>query len=176
MQQLLVYHRIVYSEEQQFRQKWIWILVLGIFLIETPLFSYLIVKQLIYHQPVGNKPMPDIALTIFSLVMLMLCIGLPYLFYKLKLITEVQEDGIMVRFSPFLRKKILFPEIKSYTVRTYNPIREYGGWGIRYGRKGTAYNVSGNRGVQLELINGKRILIGSQRPEEFVRAINAMMR
>lgn len=28
------------------------------------------------------------------------------------------------------------------------------------------------RGVQLELINGKRLLIGSQKPEELVRAID----
>jgi len=38
--------------------------------------------------------------------------------------------------------------------------------------KGKAYNVSGNRGVQLELLNGGRILIGSQKPEELVKAIN----
>jgi hypothetical protein len=31
--------------------------------------------------------------------------------------------------------------------------------------------VSGNRGLQLELISGERLLIGSQRPEEFLRAI-----
>jgi hypothetical protein len=34
-----------------------------------------------------------------------------------------------------------------------------------------AYNVSGKEGVQLELANGKRILIGSQRAEELARAI-----
>jgi hypothetical protein len=37
--------------------------------------------------------------------------------------------------------------------------------------KGWAYNVRGNRGVQLELANGKRILIGSQRAEELAGAI-----
>ncbi|MDI6783925.1 MAG: DUF6141 family protein, partial [bacterium] len=99
-----------------------------------------------------------------------------YLFSILKLTTEVHEDGIYIRFEPFVRKKILFSEMKQYTARTYRPIREYGGWGIRYGWKGTAYNVSGNRGVQLELNNGKRILIGSQRPEELVRAIKAGMK
>ncbi len=50
-------------------------------------------------------------------------------------------------------------------------MKEYGGWGIRYGMKGMAYNVSGNRGVQLEFETGKRLLIGSQRPEELVSQI-----
>jgi hypothetical protein len=37
-----------------------------------------------------------------------------------------------------------------------------------------AYNVSGNRGVQLELVSGKRILIGSQQAEELAAAIEAV--
>jgi hypothetical protein len=36
-----------------------------------------------------------------------------------------------------------------------------------------AYNVSGDRGVQIELLNGKRLLIGSQRAEELWQAIQA---
>ena len=40
--------------------------------------------------------------------------------------------------------------------------REYGGWGIRGGLRGTkAYNVSGNRGVELMLADGRTVLIGS---------------
>ena len=59
-----------------------------------------------------------------------------------------------------------------WEARTYRPILEYGGWGIRYTMgRGWAYNVSGNQGVQLELASGKRILIGSQRAEELARAI-----
>jgi hypothetical protein len=64
-------------------------------------------------------------------------------------------------------------EIVHRETRTYWPILEYGGWGISYSffGKGWAYNVNGNRGGQLELANGKRILIGSQRAEELARAI-----
>jgi hypothetical protein len=55
-------------------------------------------------------------------------------------------------------------------------MREYGGWGVKYGWAGKAYNISGNRGVQLKLSNGKGLLIGSQRPEELAQAIQAGMR
>jgi hypothetical protein len=56
--------------------------------------------------------------------------------------------------------------IKCY-VRKYNAIAEYGGWGWRLGLfgKGTAYNISGNEGLQLEFINGKKLLIGTQKLE-----------
>lgn len=59
----------------------------------------------------------------------------------------------------------IFP-IKAATViprATNNIERDYGGWGIRYGRKGKAFNVFGSRGLQLEFTNGKRLLIGSQK-------------
>ena len=51
------------------------------------------------------------------------------------------------------------------------PIRDYGGWGIRYGPGGKACNISGKHGVQIELLNGERLLIGSRRSEEFISAI-----
>ncbi len=55
-------------------------------------------------------------------------------------------------------------------------LREYGGWGVKYGRAGKAYNVSGNRSVQLKLSSGKGLLIGSQRPEELAQAIQEGIR
>jgi hypothetical protein len=56
---------------------------------------------------------------------------------------------------------------KSY-VRQYSPIAEYGGWGLRLGLfgKGQAYNVSGDKGLQLEFTTGQRLLIGTNKPEE----------
>ena len=61
-------------------------------------------------------------------------------------------------------------------VHTYDPIGEYGGWGIKYGKMGKAYNVSGNRGVQLEFADRKSILIGSQKPEQLDSAIEQYLK
>ena len=67
-------------------------------------------------------------------------------------------------------------DLKTYEVRTYSALREYGGWGIRWGLNGKAYNVGGNRGVQLELSNGELILIGSRKPDEFAEALALAVR
>ncbi len=157
-----------FSEVQKFRQFWIWAVVIAI----SGLMWYAWVEQLLMHRPFGDRPMPDILLFIFWLIF---GIGLPALFLYGKLIIQVNSDGIYIRFYPFHSHfhKIAFKELKRYEVRNYRPILEYGGWGIRSGLKGKAYNVSGNGGVQLELTNGKRILIGSQRPEELWQAIQA---
>lgn len=45
---------------------------------------------------------------------------------------------------------------------------EYGGWGLRLGGfgKGQAYNISGDKRLQLEFTTGQRLLIGTNKPEE----------
>ena len=93
----------------------------------------------------------------------------------MKLITAVHKDGLTLRFHPLTHQIIPNEHIKTCKVRKYHPIREYGGWGIRYGRKGKAYTVSGTLGVQLELVQEKSLLIGSQRPIELAKAIQAKM-
>jgi hypothetical protein len=117
--------------------------------------------------------MSDTALAIVGPLLILMGIGLPLLFYKMKLLTEVKEDGVYINFVPLSRQVMRFEDIVTCEVRTYRPLREYGGWGVRYGRAGKAYNVSGNRGVQLKLSSGKGLLIGSQRPEELAQAIQA---
>ena len=68
-----------------------------------------------------------------------------------------------------------FHSIQKVEAVTYSPIMEYGGWGLRYGRKGKAYNVSGNKAVFLTLCNEKNVLIGSQKHGELYFFINQMM-
>ena len=56
---------------------------------------------------------------------------------------------------------------------TYSPLVEYGGWGIRGWGKNVALNARGNRGVRLMLMDGRRVLVGSQRAEELAAALGA---
>lgn len=91
------------------------------------------------------------------------------------LLTEIDSENIYIKAKPFLNKKIPFTDIESWTIRTYRPIMEYGGWGIRFSRKGTAYNVSGNKGLQLALNSGKNILIGTQKPDGIRRILKSII-
>lgn len=96
-------------------------------------------------------------------------------FFTLKLNTTVTGEGIHLRTLYFISRTIRFDDIASAEDIHYRPIRDYGGWGIRFGRNGMAYNMSGNRGVKLSLNNGKRVLIGSQRSGELAAAIKTGM-
>ena len=90
-------------------------------------------------------------------------VGFPAFFYKIALDTEVNNEGVCIRFWPFHRKWLVFKyeDILKAEACTYSPLKDYGGWGIRSGPRGKAYNVSGDKGVVLTFRNGKSILIGS---------------
>lgn len=108
-------------------------------------------------------------------------IGTSILFWIMELETVVRSDGLYVRFFPIhLRsKKFTAGDIKKYYTRKYRPFLEYGGWGLKLGVwivNGWSYTASGNKGVQLVLTNGKKLLIGSQKPEELAAAIDTMLK
>lgn len=168
----IVDKEIYFIEIQKFNQRLLWILLLGASVFIAIFFGYGMIKQLVFGQMWGSRPMSNLALTIVGIGTMLFMMGITYLFYSLKLITEVRDDGLNIRFYPLANRIIPYENIKCCEARTYSPIREYGGWGIRFGRKGKAYNVSGNRGVQLELSEGKPLLIGSQKSEELAHIIN----
>ena len=118
--------------------------------------------------------------TLLSIIAMAIPISVTILFFILKLETEVHTDALYVRFYPMhIRfKKFTREDLAEHYSRTYKPILEYGGWGIRcsFTGKGKAYNVSGNKGVQLVLTNGKKLLIGSQKPDELAAALDKMLK
>jgi hypothetical protein len=114
------------------------------------------------------------------LILLVMFIATIVLFRTMKLVIEVRSDGIYYKYPPFIikMKNYHVDEIKSYTIRTYQPIREYSGWGIRYSWAGSgrAITVKGKTGLQLYLKNGKKVLLGTQRSEALKRAMQKIMK
>ena len=169
-----------FKEEQRFTQAWLWlVIVVALSGALLPVAAGLYV-ELIQGKPYGENPSSTQTLLIMFFLMASISTGIIILFWKMRLITEVRQDGIYLRFPPFLLKERKFhgDAITEYYIRQYKPIREYGGWGIRYGLGGygRAYNVKGNTGMQLVFKNNKRMLIGTQRSEAFLRAVNRMMK
>jgi hypothetical protein len=162
--------QVFFREEQSFRQPWVWACVLGPML----LIACGIAWQVMSGKPWGSHPLPIAALLWIEVLLAVIALWV----YKMRLVTEVRADALRVQFRWLWRPRIIpFAEIQSYHAVTYNPLREYGGWGIRYGGAGDmAYNVSGDRGVRLEFTNGGRLLVGSQRPEELARALDVATR
>lgn len=156
-----------YREVQRVTQLWIWIIVL----VPTAIAWWAFVQQVLLSKPFGTNPGPDLAVVIIWVVF---GLAFPLLILAVNLQTEVQGNTVRLRFFPLWSRTIAVSDIQECQPRTYSPIGEYWGWGIRWTPgHGWCYTIKGNRGVQLTLAGGKRLLIGSNRPEELAEAINS---
>jgi hypothetical protein len=158
--------QVLFQERQRFTQFWLWVLVLGIAGVFWAGFIY----QVVLGGAFGNRPVSDIQL---SILLALMGFGLPFFFYWMSLTTKVRPGVLSVRFIPFHLKpeKIPLHLVRDYERVTYNPIGDYGGWGIRWSAKGKAYSMSGREGVLLYFYNQPPLLIGSQRAGELLEAI-----
>ena len=161
--------KVLFREVQRVCQWWIWMVVI----VLAVLAWWTFLSQILSGAPVGTNQAPD---TMVWIVAILIGIALPIFTLAVNMTTIVKSDAVIVRYFPIYRRTITVREIKSCEVRDYRPIRDFGGWGIRWGfGRGMAYTVSGNRGVQIELTSGRKVLIGSRRPEELAAAITQVL-
>lgn len=166
----MIQKEILFTEDQRFRQWWLWLILLS----GDAVFLFWVCKQLIFKVQVGDNPMSDTSLLLSAVGIILVSV---LLFYT-RLNTQIKKDGIYFKFFPFhwSYKYYSWDMVDKCYVRTYSPLGEYGGWGIRYSMfgQGMAYNMSGNKGLQLELNNGKKILIGTNKPIELEEVLSKL--
>jgi hypothetical protein len=150
-----------FNETQRFTQWWLWLILIGSWI------------TLMYSIATVTPPT-----TISFLISFVVGMLLPVLFWQMKLVTRIAEEGIYVRFTPFHFKEKFYAwdSLSACYVRTYSPLKEYGGWGIKYGfnGQGLVYNVAGNVGLQLQFKEGEAVLIGTQKGEEIKQVLAAL--
>jgi len=156
----------VFVEEQRFNQWWLYV-ILAIPLLVL-LLPYIFNKDIAIHSDEGTI----IGISISLITILIVSI----LILTIRLKTKINENGIYYQFYPlnFNEKHIPWREISRCYVRKYKPLTEYGGWGFKSGigrGKGRALNIRGNYGIQLELINGKKLLLGTQIKSEVEKVL-----
>ena len=152
--------KILFEEKQKLTQWWLWLLLMAIGLV--PLYG--LYKQFIIGEPFGNKPLSNEGLLVFCLFVF----GLILFFWMSELRTKIYVDKIEVNYFPFLKRTFKWEDVESTEIIKY----DFVGYGIRFSLNyGTVYNVKGNQGLFLKLKNGKRRLIGTQRPEELRKIV-----
>lgn len=158
--------KAVFKEEQKFTQWWLWLILIGVALI--PIYG--IYEQLILGEQFGNNPLSDLGLIIFAVFVF----GLIALIWFMQLKTRIDESEIQINFFPFVQKSVKWNDIKSAKIVNYGFV---GGWGIRLCTQyGTVYNMKGNKGLAIELKNGKKFLIGTQKENELSEIIKKACR
>lgn len=120
-------------------------------------------QQVLYQETQSFSP--------WLLAVLLLSILLLAGILSLRLTTTVTPAEVSLRLGFLFRTRIPVSEILDAEALVYRPIRDYGGWGLRGSRGNRAWNMRGDRGVLLTRSDGRKVLIGSQKPRELLEAL-----
>ena len=157
----------VFQETQRFDQWWLKLLYVGL----LGFVIFCLYNWFVLQENVGNVNENNAIGQLVTVSSALLPIALMYSF---KLRTSIDEVGVHYQFLPiqFSKKTVRWAEMEKCYVRTYSPLREYGGWGYRISfGKGKALNVKGSQGIQIVFKNGKKLLLGSQKKEDAAQVI-----
>lgn len=157
----------IFIEEQKFTQSWLFIgLAIAFVVVAMPIIKdWNTISQGSFGEILNDAG----GILVISFVFVL------FNFFKLK--TRIDEKGIYYQYLPFHFSYRFLPwnTISKCYVRNYNAIFEYGGWGLKFSfrkKRGKSFTVKGAVGLQLELMDGKKILIGTQKREEIQRTID----
>jgi hypothetical protein len=154
----------LFHEEQPFRQLRLRILTA----IPSVVMTLLAVWQVGLGQHLGKEPMSDGSLIGWAIFLWLVYLRL----VTVKLVTELRQGELRVRMRGLWRShRIPLSDVKSVQASTFDAARDWGGYGIRSTRRGTAYLAGGDQGVELEMKNGAVVLIGSRRSSELAQKI-----
>ena len=140
----------------------------NILLIIAPIFvaiffGVMALVQIVSHKPIGNHPVSNTALVIIFIIGVIGAVVLS----SQKLRVTITTEEIKYSFGIFAGEAIIpINNIKTITIRKYDGLKEFWGWGIRFNSKEDCYTVSGDTGMEITSLSGKKILIGTQRKND----------
>lgn len=169
--------KVIFKEEQRGDKNKLLVNLTVVFVVAFVVLSYWFIR---FHYT--GKPL-DLTFStthLLSIVLKLLTICVAVVIFNsiARLTTKIFKDHIVVSYFPFRKTtKIFVNEIRSYKIRRYRAYREYFGYGKRNNQKrGKAYIISGNIGLQLYLKNGEKLLIGTQNKQAIEYAMEKLMK
>ena len=154
-----------FTEKQQLKLWWLYILLA----IETIIVCSVMFlsKDKMNWQDISDANY----LPIFGILFPFLIV---YVVTKNTFTIKIDVNGINYRYWPFARNKFIpWQQIENLYIRKFDALSEYGGWGYRnrlwfkFNDKAFIFN-DGIYGLQIEIINNKKILFSTSKLEELM--------
>lgn len=148
----------VFNESQTYRGTWIMYLML---MTEIPMLVLVTVLLL------NSAEDPSEAMLHLVIIFSIMAIAFALLM-TIKLDVRLDHKGIHYKYFPFINNWRLIPksDIISIEVIKYNPISDYGGWGLKGNKTTKAYSIVGDMGILLDVGEEKKLMVGTQRGSE----------
>jgi hypothetical protein len=153
----------VYSEQQSLPEGVVWPVALFLLLIGFGALALTVSRNGIYSGGVG----------VVAIILLAFFVGIFFAFaFRMK--TEIKGDLLLVRMRPLKDLTLRVEDVSNVEPVSYNPISDFGGWGVRYGLGGRMYSARGDRAIKLTLKSGEVLYIGTGQPDRLSAEIRRL--
>jgi hypothetical protein len=109
-----------------------------------------------------------------SILFILIAIGMALTYGGFR--TTVSADNLSIKMGffgiPLLALRT--SEINAASIHKFSPVRDFGGYGIRFNREMQAFFLKGGSGVKITTTDNKDYLIGSDQPQRLLSAIAAV--
>jgi hypothetical protein len=160
---------LLFRETQSFRQTRLRVVT------AIPPVGMLVVLiwQVVLGHPLGKTPLSNASVIGWTIFLFIIYIRL----VTVRLVTEVAPGQVLIKLSGLWRStRIYLTTVRLVDIVTFDPIRDWGGFGIRSNKDGRAYIAGGTHGVQLTFADGEKALIESQTPGKLASSIREAVR
>lgn len=159
-----------FQENQRFAGTWIMFLFGAISLFPLTLGGATLYKEGVFSELMNG------VVTLANMGQVLALLSVPILLtlmiFYLEMQTWVESDGIHYSYFPFVRERVIkWEDIEELNFVTYDPLSDCGGWGIKSWKGGMAYNVMGDKGLEVIRKGKKPMLLGTQQMADFHHAI-----
>lgn len=151
-------------KEAQYAPWWAWLIIVLVS-FGMPALMLLTVND----RPSGPETIWVTTLTVGGVSMLVMA-------FLGRMVTRVNSQEIRIDFGwlPSYRCHIALEQVEGVQAEKYSPLREFGGWGIKGSRDNRVLSQNGYFGVRLTLPENRKLMIGTQFPQELAQVIESV--
>lgn len=166
---------LLYREVQTYGWPWPGMLIVVIGLVTSGAvivpFSVGMWQQLALGRPWGDKPMPDGMFYVVGPLAILLSL-LPFAVLFTRLLVEVRADGLQIELVRFKGPHVIpRDEVRAASLTHIG----LWGWGCSRSVGRVVYRMAGSEGVELDLADGKKVVVAAEYPRRLLEAVRSMI-
>jgi len=162
---------VVFKEQQRFSNWILWLLLIS---MAVGVWFWFISSVVL-----GGSSSPGLQESIapdWFIVLVWAIVGIiiPGFIFTLRFDIEIQNGEIVFQYFPFhvKPKRLSIKEVQNYKIVRYDPLGDYGGWGVRKKVNTIGYITPSDRGVIVLLDDEMQLTFGTDQPKELYLAID----
>lgn len=137
--------------------------------VPPSILTLLLIWQVVLHHHWKGQSISNSDVIFWTVFLWLVCLHLT----TVRLITKVSAGQLEIKLRGLVRRRrIPLTDIRNVKTIVFDPVRDYGGYGIRSIPGGKAWLADSTSAVSLELADGQSLIIGTHKPAELSAALS----